>query len=698
MGALANQTFVKMNGIGNEIVVVDLRARGGKIEPEEARAAAAPQGAPYDQLMALHPPRTPGTDAFIRIYNNDGSEAGACGNGMRCVAELVSKQNGKTALTFETAAGILNCWKDADGLFTVDMGPPRFKWNEIPLAEEFRDTRAIELQIGPIDKPALHSPSVVSMGNPHAIFWVDDVDAYDLDRFGPLLENHPIFPERANITLAHIVSRGHIVIRTWERGAGLDQGLRLGGLRGRGRRRAAQARRPQGEGNAAWRRSDHRLARERRSRADDGGGRVRIRGPFRSGLVQGGRRMSIDVVTFGCRLNITESEAIRRAAAGLTDTVVVNTCAVTAEAVRQARQNIRRIGRERPGARIVVTGCAAQTEPTTFAAMPEVDRVLGNAEKLDPRSWSDDSRRIAVGDIMTEKRHAIHDVDSIEGHTRAFLQVQNGCDHRCTFCIIPFGRGNSRSLPVDDCFAQARRFVARGYRELVLTGVDITAYGADLPGAPRLGALVKRMLNDVPELARLRLSSIDSVEADDGLLDALANEKRLMPHLHLSLQAGDDLILKRMKRRHTRADVISFCDQVRRLRPDVVFGADIIAGFPTETEAMFKRSLELVDECGLTQLHVFPFSPRPGTPAARMPQLDRAVIKERAARLRAKGDAALRAYLDAQIGRRRQVLTERGGIGRTAQFTAVRLAGVVEPGTFLDLTMTGHDGRQLLAA
>ena len=409
--------------------------------------------------------------------------------------------------------------------------------------------------------------------------------------------------------------------------------------------------------------------------------------------------MSLDVVTFGCRLNITESEVIRRAAGtgGLTDAVVVNTCAVTAEAVRQARQNIRRIRREQPHTRIVVTGCAAQTEPDTFANMPEVDRVLGNAEKLDARAWAD-HRRIAVGDIMAVTRHTAHAVDSIEGHTPAFLQVQNGCDHRCTFCIIPFGRGNSRSLPMDEVIAQARQLAARGYRELVLTGVDVTAYGADLDGAPRLGALVKRILRDVPELARLRLSSIDSVEADDDLLDAFANEPRLMPHLHLSLQAGDDLILKRMKRRHTRVDAIAFCDQVRRLRPDVVFGADIIAGFPTETETMFKRSLDLVDECGLTQLHVFPFSPRPGTPAARMPQLDRAAIKQRAARLREKGEAALRAHLDAQVGHRRQVLTERGGIGRTEQFTAVRLAAPVEPGTFLDLTMTGHDGRQLLAA
>ncbi len=299
---------------------------------------------------------------------------------------------------------------------------------------------------------------------------------------------------------------------------------------------------------------------------------------------------------------------------------------------------------------------------------------------------------------MAVKRHAAHAVDSIEGHTRAFLQVQNGCDHRCTFCIIPFGRGNSRSLPIDDCVAQARRLVAHGHRELVLTGVDITSYGADLAGAPRLGALVKRILKEIPELARLRLSSIDSVEADADLLDALGNEPRLMPHLHLSLQSGDDLILKRMKRRHTREQAIAFCDQVRRLRPDVVFGADIIAGFPTETDAMFARSLDLVDACKLTQLHVFPFSARPGTPAARMPQLNREIVKQRARRLREKGEAALRAHLDAQVGHRRLVLTERGGVGHTEQFTSVKLAAPVAPGAILDLTMMGHDGRQLLAA
>ena len=409
--------------------------------------------------------------------------------------------------------------------------------------------------------------------------------------------------------------------------------------------------------------------------------------------------MSVDVVTFGCRLNTYESEAIRReaAAAGVDDAVIINTCAVTAEAVRQARQGIRRLKRERPHQRVVVTGCAAQTEAGNFAAMAEVDRVVGNEEKFDARAWTSDDK-IAVSDIMAVKTMRPHTIDSIEGRSRAFVQVQNGCDHRCTFCIIPYGRGNSRSLFVDDVVAQVGRLAGNGYREVVLTGVDITSYGADLPGAPRLGALVKRILRDVSELDRLRLSSIDSVEADADLLDAFANEPRLMPHVHLSLQSGDDLILKRMKRRHTRADAISFCQRVRRLRPDVVFGADIIAGFPTETEAMFARSLDLVDGCGLTQLHVFPFSPRPGTPAARMPQVDRAVVKERARRLREKGEIALRDHLDREVGSHRRVLVESRAIGRTEQFVPVRLAAPLEPGVILDLAIKAHDGRQLLAA
>jgi threonylcarbamoyladenosine tRNA methylthiotransferase MtaB len=423
--------------------------------------------------------------------------------------------------------------------------------------------------------------------------------------------------------------------------------------------------------------------------------------------------MAVDVVTFGCRLNAHESEVIRREAdgAGLDGAVIVNTCAVTNEAVRQARQAIRRIRRERPDARIVVTGCAAQTEPKTFAAMPEVDRVIGNGEKLDAGTWHgaraalaapsfgiDAEEKIVVNDIMAAKDTALHLIDGMEGRARAIVQIQNGCDHRCTFCIIPYGRGNSRSVPMGEVVAQVRRLAENGYREVVLTGVDITSYGGNLPGAPRLGTLVKRILRHVPELERLRLSSIDSVEADNDLIDAIANEERLMPHLHLSLQAGDDMILKRMKRRHSRADAIAFCEQVRRLRRDVVFGADIIAGFPTETEAMFARSLDLVDECAITHLHVFPFSPRPGTPAARMPRVAPALVKERAARLRGKGGEALRRHLESEIGARRQVLTELNGIGRTRQFTPVRLSAPMPPGRMVDLSIAAHDGRQLIAA
>jgi threonylcarbamoyladenosine tRNA methylthiotransferase MtaB len=419
--------------------------------------------------------------------------------------------------------------------------------------------------------------------------------------------------------------------------------------------------------------------------------------------------MSVEVVTFGCRLNAYESEVIRRQAqgAGVDNAVVVNTCAVTAEAVRQSRQTIRKLKRERPDARIVVTGCAAQTEPATFAGMPEVALVLGNEEKVSAAAWRDQRDRLAsfglaaeekvvVNDIMAVKETAAHLVDGLEGRARAFVQVQNGCDHRCTFCIIPYGRGNSRSVPMGDVVAQVRRLSARGFREIVLTGVDLTSYGASLPGAPKLGTLVKQILKHVPELARLRLSSIDSVEADRDMLDAFAADERLMPHLHLSLQAGDDLILKRMKRRHLRRDAIAFCDQVRRLRPDVVFGGDIIAGFPTESEDMFARSLDLVDECGLTHLHVFPFSPRPGTPAARMPQVPRDIVKDRARRLREKGEAVLRAHLDAQVGRTRCVLVESPRQGRTEHFTPVNLCDGVS-GSIVPLVIKGHDGRCLAA-
>jgi threonylcarbamoyladenosine tRNA methylthiotransferase MtaB len=418
--------------------------------------------------------------------------------------------------------------------------------------------------------------------------------------------------------------------------------------------------------------------------------------------------MTVEVVTFGCRLNAAESEVIRREAtgAGFSDTVVVNTCAVTSEAVRQARQAIRALRRRRPSAQIIVTGCAAQTQPQTFAKMPEADRVLGNGEKLSSAGWTqarsafgiEGAPKAIVSDIMAVRETAPHLVDAFAGRARAFVQVQNGCDHRCTFCIIPFGRGNSRSVPMGAVVEDVRRLVANGYREIVLTGVDVTSYGADLPGTPKLGALVKQILKHVPELPRLRLSSIDSVEADRELLEAIGSEPRLMPHLHLSLQSGDDLILKRMKRRHGRGQAIALCRHLRQLRSDIVFGADLIAGFPTESEDMFRRSLDLVAECGLTYLHVFPFSPRPGTPAARMPQVAATVVRERARRLREMGALALREHLERERGARRRVLVESDDTGRTEQFTSVKLRGPSQPGTIVEYTIAGHDGRHLLAA
>jgi len=385
--------------------------------------------------------------------------------------------------------------------------------------------------------------------------------------------------------------------------------------------------------------------------------------------------MTADIITFGCRLNTYESEAIRRHTADLDNTVVVNTCAVTAEAVRQSRQQIRKLRRERPGVRIIVTGCAAQTDPDSYARMPEVDFVLGNADKLDPAAYAPGRHeRVHVTDIAAVRETAAQFVESFEGRSRAFLQVQNGCDHRCTFCIIPFGRGNSRSVGMGAVVEEARRLVAAGYPEIVLTGVDLTSYGADLPGTPSLGTLTRKLLALVPELKRLRISSIDSIEADAELMAAIAEEERLMPHFHLSAQSGDDLILKRMKRRHGRADTVRFCRAVRALRPDAVFGADLIAGFPTETEDMFANTLGLVDDAGLTMLHVFPFSPRAGTPAAKMPQLPRAVVKERAARLRAKGAGAFRQHCTAQIGREETLLVEKPGWGRTPSFIPVAFA------------------------
>jgi threonylcarbamoyladenosine tRNA methylthiotransferase MtaB len=410
--------------------------------------------------------------------------------------------------------------------------------------------------------------------------------------------------------------------------------------------------------------------------------------------------MTLEVVTFGCRLNAYESEAIKNhaRAAQLRDTLVVNTCAVTAEAVRQSRQAIRKFKRENPARRIIVTGCAAQIEPRIYASMPEVDAVFGNAEKLTAGAYADFgiglSEKVRVNDIMSVRETAPQMVDHFDGKTRAFLQVQNGCDHRCTFCVIPYGRGNSRSVPLGGVVSEARRLVEKGFCEIVLTGVDLTSYGADLPGAPSLGALVEKILKLLPELKRLRLSSLDAIEADTILMRMIAQEDRLMPHFHLSAQSGDDLILKRMKRRHSRADMIHFCDEVRRYRPDTAFSADLIAGFPTETDAMFENSLSLVDDAGLSRLHVFPYSLRPQTPAAKMPQLPGATIKQRAVRLRRKGEAALTARLDAMSGSRHTVLMERNGIGRTPCFTPVAFAAGI-PGSLLSLAITGRHGDHL---
>lgn len=410
--------------------------------------------------------------------------------------------------------------------------------------------------------------------------------------------------------------------------------------------------------------------------------------------------MSVDIVTFGCRLNTYESEVMKKHAldAGLSDTIIINTCAVTAEAEKQARQSIRRLRREHPEKRILVTGCAAQVHPEAFTSMPEVNAVIGNEEKMQAKSYlAIDTERAQVNDIMSVKETASHLVASFEGRSRAFIQVQNGCDHRCTFCIIPYGRGNSRSVPIGEVVAQTRALVEAGYNEIVVTGVDISDYGKDLPGSPSLGQMLKRLLAQVPELTRLRLSSIDAVEVDDDLLRLIAEEERLMPHLHLSLQAGDDMVLKRMKRRHLRADIIRFCEQVRGLRADIVFGADIIAGFPTETEEMFQHTLALVEEVNLTYLHVFPYSARSGTPAARMPQVDKAVRKERAVRLREAGDRQLQRYLQSRIGMADELVVEQGAMGRTRGFALATLAGEHAQGSLVNVKITGVKDDTLIA-
>lgn len=413
-----------------------------------------------------------------------------------------------------------------------------------------------------------------------------------------------------------------------------------------------------------------------------------------------------DIQTFGCRLNAYESEVIRShvTTAGLSNVVVINTCAVTGEAERQARQAIRRARRDNPEAQIVVTGCAAQINPDAYATMPEVDTVLGNEEKLVADSWSglgDGSMgtgKVHVNDIMSVRETANHMIDGFDGRARAFVQVQQGCDHRCTFCIIPFGRGPSRSVPVAEVVRQASTLVENGYREIVLTGVDLTDYGRDLPGQPALGSLAGRVLAHVPELPRLRLSSLDPVEVDDTLLALIANEPRLLPFFHLSIQAGDDMILKRMKRRHSRDDVLAICDRIRELRPDATFGADLIAGFPTETDAMFDNTLNLVDEAGLSHLHVFPYSSRDGTPAARMPQLPVQVRRERAALLREAGNRQMRRVMEQRIGQKVSVLVEKARTGRCEHYLPVCLDSDITPGVIAEATVTGRNDTGLTAA
>lgn len=419
--------------------------------------------------------------------------------------------------------------------------------------------------------------------------------------------------------------------------------------------------------------------------------------------------MATEIVTFGCRLNAFESEVMRKesAAAGLDDlengAVIFNTCAVTAEAVRQAKQAIRKAKRENPLARIIVTGCAAQTLGQDFADMDEVDLVLGNEEKLHAHSYRqlpdfgvNNYEKLKVNDIMEVRENAPHMVDSIEGHARAFVQVQNGCDHRCTFCIIPYGRGPSRSVPMGAVVEQIKRLNGNGYQEVVLTGVDLTSYGPDLPGKASLGKLVRSILRSVPDLPRLRLSSIDSIEVDEELTELLVHEKRLMPHLHLSLQAGDNMILKRMKRRHLRDQSIEFCNELRNKRPEMVYGADLIAGFPTETDEMFENTLSLIDECGLTHLHVFPFSPREGTPAARMPKVDRHIVKQRAEKLRKAGEKAYQSHLQRLQNSKHMILVERDGIGRTEDFTLTKIDGALA-GTIVNGLIIGQDGDKLIA-
>ncbi len=682
--------FLKMHGLGNAFVILAARAAPLALGPAQAAAVADRRtGVGCDQLILIRPAEHGQADAFMEIRNADGGEVSACGNATRCVADLLMRQGGKRRVVIQTRAGLLEAEAAADGLVAVDMGPARLDWRDIPVAEAV-DTLHMGIGAG-----ILQDPVGVNMGNPHAVFFVEDAEAVDLARLGPQIETHPFFPERVNVEAAQIVSPERIRMRVWERGSGITRACGTGacatlvaaarrGLTGR----KAEVVLDGGSLVIEWLANDH----------------VRMIGPVATAFsgtldVLAGMSDAPDIVTFGCRLNTYESEVMRghARAAGLTDVVIVNTCAVTNEAERQARQTIRKLRRERPGARIIVTGCAAQVNPQMFAAMPEVDQVVGNAEKMRPETYLAPSHeRIVVDDVMKLREVAEHLVSGFEGRARAFVEVQQGCDHRCTFCIIPFGRGPNRSVPIGRIVEQVRALAAADFGEVVFTGVDITAYGGDLPGQPSLGQMMRRVLAQVPELPRLRLSSLDPVEVDDDLLHLVAEESRLMPHFHLSIQAGDDMILKRMKRRHLRADVVALAERLRTLRPDLALGADIIAGFPTETDEMFARSLDIVDECGLTHLHVFPYSARPGTPAARMPQLPGDIVKERAARLRAKGRTAMAGFLASRVGGTASVLVEQDATGHCEHYLPVRLDTAPPPGSIVAARITGIEGEALI--
>ena len=571
-------------------------------------------------------------------------------------------------------------------MITVNMGRPKHDWQEIPLSN-YTDTLRLELQ-----EEGVSDAVAVNMGNPHAVFFVEDITEIKLSEIGPRIETHTLFPERVNVEVAQIVNDKAIRLRVWERGAGETLACGTGACAALVAGASAWAYRPQGRCHAARWHAANLLA---------GGSRGRRSAHDRTGDAKLYRRdnvMTIDVLNFGCRLNAYESEVMRAHAqkAGLVNAILVNTCAVTNEAERQARQAIRKAKRANPGAQIIVSGCSAQVNPKQYADMPEVSHVLGNAEKLLEASYGfAEETKIQVNDIMSVRETALHLVEGFDGKARAYVQVQNGCDHRCTFCIIPYGRGNSRSVPVGEIVGQVRALVENGYKEIVLTGVDVSAYGEDLPGAPTLGQMMRRLLALVPELPRLRLSSIDAVEVDDELYRLLAEEPRLMPHLHISLQAGDDIVLKRMKRRHSRSQALEFCAKVRELRPDIVFGADIIAGFPTETDAMFENSLRMVEEAEITFLHVFPYSERPGTPAARMPQVPLAVRKERAAILRAAGKKQMQQYLHSAVGRHASALVEQDGLGRTEHFTTVKLNKQATQGSIVKVKITAVEDEHL---